>query len=85
MREIMKSMPSENLVFLNDNLNLAAGNKSDEAVIEDSLKAVEFLKQFDPKTLVVACNTATAVALETLRAKCDRARSKGCCCRDTER
>ncbi len=69
MREIVKAIPSESLVFLNDNVNLAAGNKSDDAVVSDSLAVSKFLQRFNPKALVVACNTATAVALKRLRAE----------------
>lgn len=69
MREIVKVLPSEELVFLNDNLNLAAGFKTDEEVVADSIAVSKFLAQFDPKAVVIACNTATAVALESLRSE----------------
>lgn len=69
MKEVVKALPHESVIFLNDNLNLAAGNDSETAVKNNTVAACEFLIQENVKAVVIACNTATVVALDHLRQK----------------
>jgi len=64
-------MPNENIVYLGDNARTPYGSKSGEKIKEISLENSRFLSKFDVKVIVVACNTASAVALDHLRAQVD--------------
>jgi len=67
VRRILDRMPGEDVVYLGDSARVPYGIKSPETVREFALQDAAFLMQFDPKLLVVACNTASAVAIEALR------------------
>lgn len=69
VKEIMKLLPEENIVYLGDTANLPYGDKSGEIVMQYSVHNTEFLLKYDIKVLVVACNTASSVALEHLKQK----------------
>src|SRR3972149_3455416 len=69
LKEIINAMPGENTVYLGDTARVPYGTKSAETVIRYSLEIAEFLTAFDIKALVVACNTASAYALDPLRKK----------------
>jgi len=69
LRELVKVLPEENTVYLGDTARVPYGTKSAETVIRYSLEIAEFLTAFDIKALVVACNTASAYALDPLRKK----------------
>ncbi len=60
-------LPSEDFVYLGDTANLPYGAKSPETVIRYATQATERLLRENIKMLVVACNTATALALRSLR------------------
>lgn len=66
-RHIMELMPHENTVYFGDTARVPYGSKSSETVIGYALEAVGFLEQSGVKMIVVACNTASAVALEKMR------------------
>lgn len=61
-------LPNENLVYFGDTARMPYGNKSKEAIIRYSLENAYFLQQQKIKLLIVACNTASVHALETLKA-----------------
>jgi glutamate racemase len=67
LREILRRTPSEATVYLGDNARAPYGTRSDEEVRRFSAQCLDRLVAFDVKALVVACNTATAVALPELR------------------
>ncbi|MDH4227718.1 MAG: glutamate racemase [Deltaproteobacteria bacterium] len=67
LKEIIRTLPNEDTIYLGDTARVPYGTKSKETVIKYSLKITDFLLRFDIKMLVVACNTATAYALEELR------------------
>lgn len=54
------------LVYFGDTARVPYGGKSDDTVARLSLECIHFLSRFDPALLVVACNTASAVALPRL-------------------
>lgn len=66
-KEIGALLPSENIIYLGDTARVPYGTKSVETVQRYALEAAEFLVEQGVKMLVVACNTASAVALPSLR------------------
>lgn len=68
-RVLYGALPSESLVYLGDGKNCPYGNRSNEEIRELADEAVGELLARGCKLIVVACNTATAAAIEYLRAK----------------
>lgn len=66
-KALRQRMPSEDLLYLGDTARLPYGTKSSETIIRYALQASAKLIERHIKLLVVACNTATSVALEALR------------------
>lgn len=66
-KEIVSILPNESIVYLADSNNCPYGSKSDKEIISLSIKNVEFLLAKQCKIIVVACNTATAAAIDFLR------------------
>ena len=62
-KEIKRLLPNENLIYFGDTKNLPYGEKSREAIIGYSTKIAKFLLEKNCKAIVIACNTATANAL----------------------
>lgn len=71
MREIIRQIPNEKIIYFGDTARVPYGNKSKETVTRFSEQIVRFLRTFDVKTIVVACNTASAYALEALEQELD--------------
>ncbi len=65
-REIVRQMPEERIVYFGDTARVPYGSKSRETVIRYSRQILHFLITKGVKAVVVACNTASALALETL-------------------
>lgn len=65
-REIMRQIPNEKIVYFGDTARVPYGSKSKETVTRFSRQIVRFLQTFQVKTIVVACNTASAYALDEL-------------------
>lgn len=70
-REIMRQIPNEKIIYFGDTARVPYGSKSQETVIRYSEQIVRFLRTFQVKTIVVACNTASAYALDTLEKDTD--------------
>lgn len=70
-REIMRNLPHERIVYFGDTARVPYGSKSRETVIRYSRQIVRFLKTQEVKAIVVACNTASALALETIQQETD--------------
>ncbi len=68
-REIIELMPNEKVIYFGDTLHLPYGEKSDKKVINYCSKICEFLMQKKCKTIVVACNTASSVAINSIQKK----------------
>jgi glutamate racemase len=66
-KHLFHQLPNEQLIYLADTLNCPYGPKSTEEVIELSRANTRFLINNGCKLIVVACNTATASAIEILR------------------
>lgn len=71
VREIMRQMPNEKIIYFGDTARVPYGNKSKETVTRFSKQIVRFLQTHQVKTIVVACNTASAYALEELEQETD--------------
>lgn len=66
-QQVMSLMPHENIVYFGDTARVPYGSKSSETVIEYSLQAQGFLESIGVKMIIIACNTASSVALEAVR------------------
>ena len=67
MRELVRTLPRENYLYLGDSLHAPYGTKTPQEVVDLSLQAADRLLSQGAKALVVACNTATSAAIRTLR------------------
>ena len=68
LREIRALLPNESLLYVSDSGHVPYGEKSPEFIRERCRVLAEFLLAQGAKALVLACNTATAEAIEALRA-----------------
>lgn len=66
-KEIQRLLPKENLIYFGDSKHLPYGDKSKEVIIEYSTQITRFLLGKNCKAIVIACNTATANALQEVR------------------
>ena len=66
--EIQELLPNEDCIYLADSKNAPYGEKSEERILELSIKNTEYLLSQGCKIIVVACNTATTNAIDYLRA-----------------
>ena len=69
VKQIMRLMGGEDVIYLGDSARVPYGIKSPGTIRRFALQDQAFLLQFDPKVIVVACNTASAVALDALCAE----------------
>jgi glutamate racemase len=65
--QIQKILPEEDIVYFGDTARVPYGTKSKETVTKFSVENVEFLMEKNVKLVVVACNTASSLALEFLK------------------
>ncbi len=70
-REIMRQMPKEKIIYFGDTARVPYGNKSKDTITRFSKQIARFLQTHQVKTIVVACNTASAYAMEELEAELD--------------
>jgi glutamate racemase len=69
LREIRRELPGEDLLYVADSGHAPYGDKSSELIEARAIAITEFLLSQNAKAVVVACNTATGVAIRTLRAR----------------
>lgn len=67
VRELMQQLPGERIVYYGDTARVPYGNKSPETIIKYSAQIAQFLCSLDVKAIIIACNTASAIALEELK------------------
>ena len=67
VRAIIDLLPHEHLIYFGDTARVPYGSKSEETVIRFAHQISSFLREKQVKMIVVACNTASAVALESLQ------------------
>ncbi len=71
VREIIRQLPDENIVYFGDTARVPYGSKSQKTVIRFSEQIIRFLKTKQVKAIVIACNTASALALDIVREEFD--------------
>lgn len=69
LTEIIKILPNENYIYYSDSKNNPYGDKTDTKIIQLCEKIVEKFLKDNCKAIVIACNTASAKAVEYLRKK----------------
>src|SRR5688500_1303128 len=67
LHDIRAVLPNEDLIYVADSGHVPYGSKSQEYIQERSIALTQFLIEQGAKTIVVACNTATAAAATRLR------------------
>ena len=70
-REISRQLPKENIVYFGDTARVPYGSKSQNTIIRFSEQIIRFLKTKQVKAIVIACNTASALALDAVRDEFD--------------
>lgn len=68
VRRLIELLPNENIVYFGDTARVPYGNKSAEVVREYAAQDARFLLSRNVKLIVVACNTASAVAMDVVKA-----------------
>jgi glutamate racemase len=72
LHELLVSLPNEDYVYLGDTARLPYGDRTPEELQSFSVEIAEHLLDLGAKLLVVACNSASAAALEWVQAHLDR-------------
>ncbi|MBI3366339.1 glutamate racemase [Candidatus Roizmanbacteria bacterium] len=67
LRELLKKLPQYNYIYLGDNARVPYGGKSKKLIYQYTLEALEFLFQKNCLIVILACNTATAIALRKIQ------------------
>ena len=71
VREIIRQLPSENVVYFGDTARVPYGSKSQKTIIGYTRQIIHFLKTKNVKAIVIACNTASAYALDAVAKEVD--------------
>lgn len=71
VKEIMRQLPGENMIYFGDTARVPYGSKSKKTVLKYSRQIVHFLRKNEVKAIVVACNTASALALDEIKQEID--------------
>ena len=71
VRQMRQIMPSEHIIYFGDTARVPYGNRSKETILKYARQDIRFLRQFDPKLVVIACGTVSSNCLEELRAEND--------------
>lgn len=66
VKELMEIMPQESIVYFGDTGRVPYGSKSNETIVKYARSDIKFLQTFDLKMIVVACGTASAIALPVI-------------------
>ena len=69
LKKLYRIMPNENYIYFGDSANSPYGTKTKEEIKNLTVNAVEALMKRGAKSVVIACNTATSAAADTLREK----------------
>jgi len=70
-KRIIAMLPNENIVYFGDTARVPYGSKSNETVVEYSYQDAQFLINKNVKLIIVACNTASSIAIDKLKEKFD--------------
>ncbi len=64
LKEIVEQLPGEDIIYFGDTARIPYGTRSKETVIKYAIQSIKFLLSKDIKAIVIACNTASAIALK---------------------
>ena len=67
VKELKRQMPGEDIIYLGDTAHLPYGTKSAATIIKFTLNNILFLLKQNTKIIVIACNTASSLALDAIR------------------
>lgn len=67
LKEVRKKLPEYDYVYLGDNARVPYGNRSHDTVYEFTKQAVDYLFKRGCKLIIIACNTASSVALRRVQ------------------
>ncbi|MBQ7900416.1 MAG: glutamate racemase [Clostridia bacterium] len=71
VKELKKVLPDENIIYFGDTGRVPYGTRSNDTIIKYVKSDINFLKSFDIKAIIVACGTASTVALPVIRDEMD--------------
>ena len=71
VRSLREILPEEDLIYFGDTARVPYGGRARETLLKYARQDVRFLRTFQVKTIVVACNTASAYAMEALEQDID--------------
>ncbi|NCB29423.1 MAG: glutamate racemase [Clostridia bacterium] len=71
VRRLHEIMPEENIIYFGDTGRVPYGTRGRDTIIKYTRQDIRFLLERDLKAIVVACNTASAAALDTVRGEFD--------------
>ena len=66
VKQLMHLLPDEQLIYFGDTARIPYGSKSKRLIEQYALEDANFLLQYDVKALIVACNTASSLAMDVL-------------------
>jgi glutamate racemase len=69
VKEVMRQLPREKILYFGDTARTPYGPRGAEEVVAFTREIVDYLIRYNPKMIVIACNTATAAALEDIRGR----------------
>ena len=69
VRQMRQIMPSEHIIYFGDTARVPYGNRSRETILKYARQDMGFLRQFDPKLVVIACGTVSSNCLKELQAE----------------
>jgi glutamate racemase len=69
VRAMQQQSPAEHIIYFGDTARVPYGSKSSETITTFVREIITWLQRFRPKHIVIACNTATALALPALKAE----------------
>lgn len=67
VKEMMRQLPNESIIYLGDTARCPYGPRSSSEISQFTWEMTRYLETYHIKMLIIACNTATAVALEEIR------------------
>ncbi|NCU17056.1 glutamate racemase [Pallidibacillus pasinlerensis] len=67
VKEMMRQLPNESIIYMGDTARCPYGPRTSEEIKQFTWEMAHYLEKFNIKMLIIACNTATAVALEEIR------------------
>ena len=66
VKELQALLPNQDIVYFGDTGRVPYGSRSNETVIQYTKQDIRFLETFDPKLILMACGTASSVALTAI-------------------